>query len=110
MEREGAGRCYASSPHSDRGDALLLAPRNRSLFPGGVDKAQIEEFRFWWNRLAEIAPLSKRVGHALVALRANSPIGAEGANLTNEVVIGIGGILAILFGIFHQDIHGLIFI
>ena len=54
--------------------------------------------------------MSKRVGHALVALRANPPIGAESAKLANKVVIGIGGILAILLGIFHQDIHRLILV
>src|SRR5262249_46680475 len=83
---------------------------NRPLFPGGFDKAQIEKRRCWWNRLAEISPLSKRVGHALVALRADPPIGAKGAKLADEVVIGIGGILAILLRIFHEDINRLILV
>src|SRR5262249_18269799 len=119
MTGYGTGRavlCHASSPHSDRGapccstGVAWLAPRNRSLFPGGVDKARIEELRCWRNRHGEITPLNKRVGHALVALRANPPIGAEGAKLANEVVIGIGGILTILLGILHQDIHRLILV
>src|SRR5262252_5484286 len=96
MEPGRAVLCHAS----DRGapccsiGVAWLAPRNRSLFPGGVDKAQIEELRCCRNWHSEITPLNKRVGHARVALRANPPIGAEGAKLANEVVIGIGGIRA----------------
>src|SRR5213083_3685028 len=82
----------------------------RRLFPGPFNETQVEELGYWRNWLAEIAPSNKRVGHALVAFRANPPVGTKGAKLADEVIIGVGGIPAILLGVFDQEIDRLILV
>jgi hypothetical protein len=58
--------------------------------------------------LLEIPPFDECAGHSLVARITDPPVSAEGAELSDEVVISIGGILAILLGIFDQQVDRLI--
>jgi hypothetical protein len=46
----------------------------------------------------------------LVARITDPPVSAEGAELSDEVVISIGGILAILLGIFDQQVDRLVLV
>ena len=60
--------------------------------------------------MVEIAPFDERAGHSRVARITDPPVSAEGAKLSDEVVISIGGILAILLGIFDQEVDRLILV
>src|SRR5581483_8803861 len=86
----------------------VVSDRGYLFLPRRVDKAEIEEFRHSWHRLFEIPPAHQGIGHHFVARRAQLAICAERMQLVYKIIIGVGRVLAILLGVFDQNVDSLL--
>ena len=77
------------------------------LFPRFLNEARVEELGHRRYRRLHVLEADQPVGHLLVSRLADQSIRAECLQFGHEVIIGVRRVLAILAGIFHQDVDGL---